>query len=218
MPFHASELVARFASAAAPPLCWACRGRAPPSEPLCRACRRAIRWLGTDPVRIGDLTVWAPVAYEGPATALVRALKYRGAAPAGEAMGAQIAANASPELLHDAVLVPVPLHPARRRRRGFNQAEAVAMALARRRALEVSDCLERSGKAGATQVGRPRSERLRAIEGAVAVGAGVAVPRRAVLVDDVVTTGATLVACAAALRVAGSEAVTGIAYARTPGR
>jgi predicted amidophosphoribosyltransferase len=81
----------------------------------------------------------------------------------------------------------------------------------------VEECLERRGRRG-IQVGRDRDQRLHALEGSVAVRAGAAPPARAVLVDDVITTGATVLACAGALRAAGAEHVAAVAYARTPGR
>ena len=103
---------------------------------------------------------------------------------------------------------------ARRRRRGYNQAERIATALGRRTGLEVAECLERG--AAPRQVGRGRQQRL--LESARGVRATRAPPRRALLVDDVATTGATLAACAAALRRAGTGAVGAVTYARTPGR
>ena len=155
--------------------------------------------------------VWAPVAYEGPGRALVRGLKYRGAVGLAEPMAAAICAGA-PTLA--GALVPVPLHPRRRRLRGYNQAERLAAALGRRCGLPVADCLERGGPAAARQVGRDRAERLAGPD----VRAASAVPRPGTLVDDVCTTGATLAACAAALRAAGAESVSALVYARTPGR
>jgi predicted amidophosphoribosyltransferase len=134
-------------------------------------------------------------------------------------MAAQMAANAPPGLLEGRSLVPVPIHPARRRRRGFNQAEELARALSRRSGLQVADCLERTaGSARASQVGRGRDERRGALAGGVRIRAGAPVPLRALLVDDVVTTGSTLGACAAALADAGVRGVEAIVYARTPGR
>jgi predicted amidophosphoribosyltransferase len=112
-------------------------------------------------------------------------------------------------------LVPVPLHPARRRRRGFNQAAVLAKALARRTGVAVADSLTRSGPGG-TQVGRPRSERLAAPLGRIL--APDHIPARAIVVDDVATTGATLSACAAALRAAGALEVRAVTFARTLGR
>jgi len=179
--------------------------------PLCARCRRALRWLGPKPALVAGVEVWAPVAYDGPARDLVRALKFRSAARVADAMAAPIAAGAPPALnAPGATLVPVPLHPARRRRRGFDQAALLAGALGRRAGLPVCRCLVRRGPAG-TQVGRGRAARMDALEGAVGLGAEP--PARPVLVDDVVTTGATVAACSRAL--GGAPAV---AYARTPGR
>ena len=201
----------------APPLCAGCGASAGSAEPLCSDCRRRLRWLCAGEPALG-VPIWAALAYEGGARALVRALKFRGAAGVAAAMGAQLAATVPDELLDDgAALVPVPLHPARRRRRGFNQAELLARVLGRRRGCKVADCLERTGPR-ATQMGRSRHERLADIGATVRVRAGARVPGSALLVDDVVTTGATMSACAAALCATGTEWIAGIAYARTLGR
>lgn len=207
--------LARFLSLVAPPLCWGCGGPAASAVPLCGACRSALHWLDEQPLEIAGVKVWAPVAYEGPARALVGGLKFRGAAGLADQMAAAMLARAPPALVHDTALVPVPLHPARLRRRGFNQAERLAAAMAARLPLPVARCLARSGGRTA-QVGRGRSGRLAAVRGAVT--ARPPVPARVLLVDDVVTTGATLAACAEALRHAGAREVTAIAYARTLGR
>jgi ComF family protein len=197
-----------------PPLCWGCGGVARMREPLCGGCRRLLSRLGSEPVVLCGLPVWAPVAYSGPARDLVGALKFRGATAVADAMAAQMAANASDGMLAGA-LVPVPLHPRRLRRRGYNQAALIAEALARRAGLEVVECLARGGPA-VTQVGRDRRERRAGPAGSVE--ALESVPRRVVLVDDVATTGATLAACAAALRSAGALQVAAVAFARTIGR
>ncbi|HEX2232680.1 MAG TPA: hypothetical protein VHG69_04880 [Thermoleophilaceae bacterium] len=206
----------------APPLCWGCRAPARRGEALCQACRRALRRLGRDPVRIAGIDVWAPLAYEGPARELVRALKYRGADRLAGEMAAQIAAGGAhvaapcPGAFLAGALVPVPLHPARRRRRGFNQAALIARELSRRTGLPVDDCLVLP-RPRAPQAGRPRAERLGAQPG-LRVRAGAQPPPRAVLVDDVVTTGATIAACAGALRAAGASEIRVLAYARTLAR
>src|SRR5919201_5060573 len=211
--------LARLLSLVAPPLCVACGTAAGLHEPLCPECRRALRWLGDEQGSGEGVPAWAAVGYEGPARALVRALKFRGAVKLVDAMAAQMAANAPPELLVGRTLVPAPLHPLRRRRRGFNQAEELAHALGARTGLAVIDCLERSGAgARASQVGRARGDRLAALSGSVRMRAHAAVPLRPLLVDDVVTTGATLAACAAGLVAVGARGVEAIAYARTPGR
>jgi predicted amidophosphoribosyltransferase len=200
-------------AAVAPPVCVDCHAWAGRGEPLCARCRRGLRWLGTTP----DGAVWAPVAYAGPARSVVAALKFRGAARVTGAMAAAVCANAPAGWLDGAVLVPVPLHPARLRRRGFNQADRLARAIARRTGSRVWDGLERSGPRG-TQMGRGRAERLAGIAGTIRVRAAPpAAPL--VVVDDVTTTGATLAACGAALRAAGAAPpIRAVAYARTPGR
>jgi ComF family protein len=193
-----------------PPLCWSCRAVAGRGRPLCDHCRRRLRRLGSPP----GAPVWAALEYEGPARALVAALKFRGALAVADSMAALMVAAAPPERLQG-VLVPVPLHPARRRRRGFNQAERLARALALRTGLPVADCLVRGGP-NRRQVERGRAERLAGPAGSLGVRGRV--PGRALLVDDVTTTGATLAACTAALRGAGSEEVRALVFARTLGR
>jgi predicted amidophosphoribosyltransferase len=160
--------------------------------------------------------VWAPVGYSGPARDLVRALKFRGAVGVADPMAAQITANAPPGWLEGRTLVPVPLHPSRLRSRGYNQATAIAEALARRTGLSVADFLARAGPA-LTQVGRHRVERRAGPAGSIEAIRPDA-PKRVLLVDDVVTTGATLAACRAALVASGAVEVDAVVFARTLGR
>jgi predicted amidophosphoribosyltransferase len=224
----------------APPLCWSCGAAVRSAERLCISCRRGLRLLGPTPVGLAGVAVWAPVAYEGPARALVGALKFRAAMAAADIMAALMAANAPDHLLprrgpppaeppseaplgvspasprHDPpALVPVPLHPARRRRRGYNPAAVLAAAVAARTGLSVVDCLTRAGSSR-SQVGRPRAERLAAPPGRLSARAPP--PASVLVIDDVATTGATLAACARALRAAGAREVRAATFARTLGR
>ena len=197
----------------APRLCAACGGAAGAAEPLCGGCRSRLRWLPAA-CSGAPLPAWAPVSYEGPARDLLHAFKFGGRAALAGTLAAHIAARAPAGLL-EGTLVPVPLHPRRLRARGFNQAHALAVALSERTGAPLADCLARNGDV-TPQAGRARSARLAGAAGSV-VASGPA-PVRAVLVDDVVTTGATLAGCAAALRAAGTLEVVAVAWARTPGR
>src|SRR5690242_6968107 len=95
----------------APPLCVACRAWAGAAEPLCSACRRLLRWLPPEPVVVGPLAIWAPLAYDGPARRVVAALKFRGAVRTADAMAGPMLAAAPPGWLGADWLVPAPLHP-----------------------------------------------------------------------------------------------------------
>jgi predicted amidophosphoribosyltransferase len=212
-----------------PPGCLACGvPLSGAGEVLCASCRRALPWLATPRCRRCGLpapcgarcpaagapfvAAWAPLAHEGPARALVAALKFRGRLAVADLMAAQIAAGAPEGLLAEpAVLVPVPAHPGRRRRRGFDHADRLARALARRTGLPARAALRRAA-IPVRQLGASRAARLE--PGRLGIVARGPAPRRAVLVDDVHTTGATLRACAAALCSAGAEEVVCVTYVR----
>jgi len=123
-------------------------------------------------------------------------------------MAAAIAGAVS--LDEDATIVPVPPAPSRRRRRGFDPGEELAEALSELAARPLLRCLRRGD--GPRQVGRARRERLASPPRVWAVAP---VPVRTVLVDDVVTTGATLTSCAMALRAAGALEVRAVTFARS---
>jgi ComF family protein len=113
------------------------------------------------------------------------------------------------------VIVPVPLHRARRIERGYNQSALLASRIAREVGARVAyRALRRSTRTG-PQVGLDRAARLANVRAAFVVRAPAEIDgRRILLVDDVCTTGATLAACAEALRAAGAREVVAIVVAR----
>lgn len=215
-----------------PPLCAACREPEFSGEQVCSECRAMLVPISDPrcercggPVALPAAScgecrgrglafdrAWAAFHYGGVCREIVAALKLRGHVAATRFMAAEIAARV-PEGLARATLVPVPAHPRRRRRDGFNQAGALARALGSRTGQPVRDLLVRAGGA-APQVGLERRARLANARGSVRSRPVAGPPERVVVVDDVYTTGATLDACAAALRASGVSEVSAVTFAR----
>jgi len=193
---------------------------------MCRGClnglaapsRPADRFLVPDAgVVAGEALslAMAAFAHEGPTRRALAALKYAGASRLAPIL-AGAAAPALRRLLEvtgPASLVPVPLHPERRRARGYNQAELLARELARTLALRMADPLVR-GRATVRQHRLNRVARLHNLRAAFGLRPDAPVPRTVIVVDDIVTTTATLEACASILAEAGCEAIYGFALAR----
>ncbi len=112
------------------------------------------------------------------------------------------------------LLVPVPLHPARQRERGFNQAELLALELRRECGVPLGKVLQRT-RYTTTQTQFDRSERMENLRGAFRLRRGCNVQDlRMLLVDDVLTTGSTLSECASVLKKAGALSVHAATAAR----
>lgn len=184
----------------APPLCGTCGHPVPIVVDRCPECPRRL-----------DHCVQA-CAYAGTAPALVAALKDRRRRDLADAMARVITARC-PAPPTGAVLVPVPLAPSRLRVRGFNQSELVARALGRRWGRDVAPGALQRGEGHGEQRGASRSTRARQVVGAFRAPGPV--PELCWLVDDVLTTGATLHACALALRRGGAVGVGAVCFART---
>lgn len=159
------------------------------------------------------LLALAAFAYAGPIRRALAALKYTGSSRLAPIL-AELAAPTLDRLLAitgPAALVPVPVHAERQRARGYNQAGLIAEELARRCDLTVVDALKRI-RPTTRQHRLDRAARLRNLRDAFEAGGPV--PRTAVVVDDIITTAATLEACARVLRGSGCANVYALAIAR----
>lgn len=165
----------------------------------------------------------AAVRYDDVARELVQAFKYGDRLDIAPMMGGWMA-RAGHELLADAdALVPVPLHWRRLWSRRFNQSASLALAIGRNAGLPVIDAALKRVRATPQQVGLSKSERASNVQGAFRVspdGKAAIAGKRLVLVDDVLTSGATVEACAKALLRAGAAHVDVLVFARvvTPAR
>lgn len=175
---------------------------------LCLLCQAETRACGPFPPPPGLDWAWALSFYEGPMARAIPRWKYQGRQALGRALAAELA-RACP-VREAALWIPVPMSSRRLRTRGFDQARCLARGLARGRGRLSDGGLERVRETDA-QAELDRQARRTNLEDAV-------VGRRSlsgavVLVDDVVTTGATAQACARALRCAGAERVGVVALA-----
>lgn len=195
-------LIALFA-----PLCAACRGPLDTRRtgPVCATCWSLIRPAPETPA------ARAAGLYEGSLRQIIHALKYHGHTALARPLGA-LMRDAAGDWLDDAVVVPVPLHPWRSFRRGFNQADLLACALGR----PVWRPLRRR-RPGRPQAGLHADERRANASNVYGLRRVRRrhIPATVVLVDDVVTTGATVAACAHLLKEAGVERVLALTAART---
>lgn len=182
----------------------------PECEAQLRLCRLTDPMLPYPPLR-GS---YAAYTHTGMARELIHLLKYAGDSALATPLGEAMAAYARPDGRADAVL-PVPMEARKRRRRGYNQAELLAWAFALCTGVPLETGALLRTRENASQVGRTRAERLSAMRGAFAVpDRSLVAGRRLWLVDDVITTGATAIACAEALRKAGARSVTLITACR----
>jgi ComF family protein len=173
----------------------------------CARCRRVPRLVSR---------ARAAGAYDGALGSIVHAFKYDYRRSLARPLAALMREQAADLLTGVDVVVPVPLHRSRRRQRGFNQATDLARHLGK----PVVERALRRTRATAAQADLPAARRHANVRGAFAASGGAHTVRGLVvlLVDDVSTTGATLEACAAALKQAGALEVRALTAARVVGR
>ena len=184
---------------------------------MCVLCQRDLPWTdGPGPAPEGCELCLSPLHYRGGVRRAVHRYKFKGGAGLAGLFGELMARGLSDQWNGPAdVMTWVPLHPKRKKRRGYDQAELLARRAAALCAIPVEATLE---KVRVTEVQSQQNtgENRRAnVEGAYRALPGLDLGgKRVVLVDDVVTTGSTLAQCAACLRRAGAAAVVGLTFAR----
>ena len=217
--------------------CALCAGQARDGRELCDGCaeglpragqacpRCGIRMARTDVTGVcgrcairppGFHRVLAPLAYDYPVDRLLLGLKFGRRTHLARALGQAIAGSVRSEVRRGALempeaLVPVPLHPRRLAKRGFNQAEEIGRFIGREIGVPMLTDICRRVRHTRMQSRLSDEERRRNVAGAFACAHS---PLRPAIVDDVVTTGATADAMAAALIAAGAEHVQVWAAAR----
>lgn len=213
-------------------VCGRCRSRLmPPPPPLCPRCGFPRLRTGRDPGPtcqecrdwpIGLRAARSACLLREPADVLVYQLKYRGWHGLGDTMGRSMAAVSVPRDVasETRIIVPVPTTALRLRERGYNQAEVLAEALGRETGRTVICGLERTVGAS-SQIALQPAARLANVAGAfsLVMGAGKDIAgEHLLLVDDVLTTGATVIACTQALVDGGARCVSVLTFARARGR
>ena len=203
-----------------PAVCPGCRCpvESAPSTPLCAACSGSLprcRFPGGK-LRHVDGTA-SPFLYEGICRDLILALKYHGRISLVPFLADRMVEETLRHLGSPPAerILPVPLHPTRLRERTFNQAELLARALANRVGIPCEEDLLIRCRPTRPQAELTREERSRNVRGAFDLRSGAGLKgSRLLLVDDVLTTGATAEACAALLKKAGARSVWVVTAAR----
>jgi ComF family protein len=203
-------------------LCRGCEGDLPLNHPACPGCATAASEPGACCAacrarpRPFD-AAFVPYRYEFPLVELIHRFKYRGQLSLSRILGTLLARRLGERGRGrvDAIL-PVPLHPARDARRGYNQARELAVFVADALRLPLHDGLARRIRNTEEQAALPAIVRAANVRGAFEVRS-MAPPLRVAIVDDVLTTGATVAELARALRAAGCRHIEIWAVARAAG-
>lgn len=219
-----------------PPRCSSCGAIVDQLHSFCSDCWKKVDFLGnsgcdscgrplaaTDAERCGACLARPPriarsraaVAYDDLTRSLAIRLKYGRKVALARTMARFMAPLIDQEAVGEALLVPVPLHRRRLWQRGFNQSALIASDLSRRLGIKSDPMILARTRSTPPLKGLNQKQRQRTVAGAFAVTDKAAIAgRRIILVDDVLTTGATAEACARALQRAGASRVELVCWAR----
>ncbi len=154
--------------------------------------------------------------YSEPWLPLIHALKYQGKKSLAKIFGRSMSGllNSDPMLKQADALVPIPLHSARKRERGFNQAELLSLEISDQTGIPILNALKRK-KNTKSQITLDPKERIENMQGAFIIkDKQMVINKRVILIDDVITTGATISSAAQVLQNAGAQEVYGLVVAR----
>lgn len=216
-----------------PPTCLLCGSHSDQRRDLCKACEADLPWVGTAcyqcalPITGGtvcglclkntppyDRTI-ALCYYRFPMPHLVTGLKFQKKLSHAQVLGNLLADRM--EFLYVSkpdVLIPVPLHPKRLRQRGYNQALELARPIAKRLNMPIDFRSCQRIKATEAQTGIPAKERMKNMKGAFSVSSSLN-KSHVVLIDDVMTTGSTVIELSRVLRESGVKQIDVVCCART---
>lgn len=199
-------------------LCAGCAAEIPAPAPACRLCARPLPQPGTCGACLRhpppQARTVAPLPYAGAVRELITGLKFRHRLAASRLLGTLLAQALEGDPERPELLLPVPLHPARLRERGFNQALEIARPVGRLLGIDVARDACRRIRDTPHQMGLHERERRRNVRGAFSVADAVS-GRHVAVLDDVITTGSTAAELVRALQRAGAERVDVWAVART---
>lgn len=223
-----------------PPVCLSCRTPVDRAGQLCGACWAKIDFISaplcdrlgvplpfdTGETALSAMAIAKPpaydraravAAYDATMRGLIQSFKYRDRHEGLPLFGRWLVQAGAPLLADGELLVPVPLHRSKLWARRFNQSALLAGEVSRLSGVPVAYRLLNRVRRTKSQVGLSADQRRRNVSGAFSVGvedAGVAAGKKVLLIDDVITTGATMEACARVLRAAGASRVDALATAR----
>ncbi len=201
-----------------PKRCVFCHRLIEGADPVCRACRKSLPYtagIGQEQQLAKGIKCYSPFYYEGNVRQSLLRYKFHGTVGYGEVYGEFLSNCIDENEISCDSITWVPLSRKRLRRRGYDQARLLAEALAGRQDLSCEAQLRKCRNNPAQSLTGDAAKRRANVAGVYALRPDAAVSgKRLLLVDDIVTTGATLLECARVLKTAGAKEVTCITVAR----